>query len=113
MKLLAYILSCSLVVFGFNGLMETPDHPLSGVEVALDAGCCAEDHDCEQEEQHPGHDHTCPSGCNCCCCFHLVAIEYQIYESLLELPLIDHFRPIQDSYHYEFATHLFHPPRLG
>lgn len=111
--MLAYILACNLMLFGLNGIINIHDHATSHVEMAGESDCCTGDHDSDRDDQHAGHDHTCPSGCDCCCCYHMVAIEYQLKESAAGLPLIDHICALHDDYQFQFTTHLFHPPRIG
>lgn len=113
MKLVAYILISCLMLLGLNGFVEKPDHTQHQTEMACEMDCCASTDDCEEEEQESGHDHSCPPGCGCDCCFHIMAIEYQFLDIADVLPQMYYFGTLHNGYHFEYATPIFQPPRLG
>lgn len=113
MKLVAYIMIFSLMFLGISGFMETMDHADHQTELACEMDCCASHDDCEKEEQVPEHDHTCVPGCDCDCCLHIMALEYQFLEMAEVLPQVYYYGTSQERYHFEYITPIFQPPRLG
>ncbi len=108
MKAIAYILIVSLAFMGLNRFMHGMANPEPKAEVSCQMDCCGD----EETTEH-GSDHQCPPGCDCGCCFHLTAINYQF----MSLPGADvqtqHYGNYQDSYHFDYFIPLFQPPRLA
>ncbi|MCK5136425.1 MAG: hypothetical protein KAR19_11605 [Bacteroidales bacterium] len=113
MKITAHIIVFSLIFLGINWFMEVMEPGRLQTELTCEMDCCASHDDCEQEQEGQEHDHTCPSGCDCDCCFHIMAIEYRFltmsdveYQSC-------HYGSYFNNYFFDYYTPLFQPPRLG
>lgn len=112
MKITAYILVIGMVMIGLNRFMEVMTYSEPQSELACEMDCCHSHADCDPEEE-PGEDHSCPPGCDCSCCFHLVAIDYQFITSseLAKQPV--HYGIYSENYFFHFSNDIFQPPRLG
>ena len=100
MKAIAYILIVSLAFMGLNRFMHGMENQMPVAEASCQMDCC-------------GSDHQCPPGCDCDCCFHLTAINYQFMSLLGADMQTYHFGNYQDSYHFDYFIPLFQPPRLA
>jgi hypothetical protein len=115
MKAIAYILIVSLAFMGLNRFMHGMANPEPKAEALCHMDCCGSEDECGGDEETTDHDpdHQCLPGCDCGCCFHLTAINYQF----MSLPGADvqtyHYGNYQDSYHFDYFIPLFQPPRLG
>lgn len=96
-----------------SGHASGPDtHTRCMATCCEDGACCCSD---EQGEQ-PGQDrkdHSCPAGCDCTCHSHTMAVGFHFTSGYL--PHFSHmeYMVYTDSYAFEYAPPLFHPPRLG
>ena len=119
MKLIAYILVCSMVFLGLNRFTESLSFQDPQAEMACDMDCCESHDDCcgdeaaDDQGDQDGSDHRCPSGCDCSCCFQVVAIEYHILTFFGAAPQAAHYAAYHNSYHFEYLTPLFQPPRFS
>ena len=126
MRITAVILILGLFSIGMNRFMDIMDLYPENQEKSSLMSCChsgdhTEDHQEEAHEQssccgsdqEEDRDHHCGSSCDCTCCFHLVAISYQMTE-LPGISVLKHRYGIYyNAYDFEFNTHLLHPPRHG
>jgi len=115
MKVIAYILIVSLAFMGLNRFMHGMENPMPVAEASCQMDCCATEDDSEKDEESTEHnpDHECPPGCDCSCCFHLTAINYQFMSLAGAEMRTYHYGHFQDNYNFDFFIPLFQPPRLG
>lgn len=97
---------------GINRFMHGIEQPVHVTEMSCEMDCCDSHDDCEQEEDS-GSDQSCPSGCDCDCCFQITAIRYQFMSVPGATVQSYHFASFRNSYHFEYYTPLIHPPRLA
>lgn len=111
MKIIAYILLVCLVFMGMNRFMHGLEAQMQVADLSCEMDCCASDDDCEEEEDS-SIDHSCSPGCDCDCCFHITAIQYQF----ISIPTAEvqsyHFGNYSNNYRFEFFIPPFQPPRL-
>lgn len=121
MKLASYILITTMVLLGLNSIMEDINlHPATEVTCSCcgtnddSPECPASDYSCEKGEAgHEDDSNRCPAGCDCSCCFHLVAIEYHFLPGFVVAPLTMYYGDYSNTYHFEFQAPLFQPPRFS
>jgi len=110
MKFFAYIALVSLIFMGVNRFMHGLQPHVDAVEMACDMDCCDSHDDCEKEEDSQS-DHQCPPGCDCDCCFHITAINYQFISVLAAEVQSHYYGSYLNNYQFEFLIPLFQPPR--
>ncbi len=113
MKALASILLFGMVFLGLNRFSETVTPVQQEDEQCMMDCCCNHDDDCGDGEAD-NEQHQCPPGCDCSTCYHVVA---------LTLPFLPNFEikaqqradygSYVNSYHFEFLTPHFQPPRFS
>ncbi len=112
MRVTAYIVLFSLMVMGIHNLNDTMADPDPQVEISCEKECCKAHDDCGMEEE-PSEDHCCPSGCDCDCCYHVYALNFQFINLSSDLEQACHYGAYCNSYQFEYHPPHFHPPRLG
>ena len=113
MKVIAYILVGSLLVLGMNRFVEHMDEPVSQIDMLSDMDCCASHDGYEDKEDSNHQDHECPPGCDCDCCFQIVAIEYQFINNAVVATQSFFFGTYSNRYRFEYFTPLLEPPRFS
>ncbi len=115
MKAIAYILIVSLAFMGLNRLMHGINNHAPVAESLCSMDCCGSEDDCGEDKEATDHapDHQCPTGCDCSCCFHLTAINYQFMSLPGAHMQTYHYGHYHDNYHFDYFIPLFQPPRLG
>ena len=91
-------------------IMQLPDATEESTQVACCQHCWEQGDQQEEDERNDGHD--CYPGCGCGC-FQLTVFDFQ-FMILPGIP-VQHYEygAYINSYHFEFSTPHFEPPRLG
>jgi hypothetical protein len=113
MKITAYILIVSLVMFGLNRFIEVMSYSEPQVKLVCHTDCCPSDTDRDQKEESGKDEHSCPPGCDCNCCIQIVALEYRFLTISVLANQTLHYASDCDHYRFDFNTPVFQPPRLG
>ena len=112
MKIIAYILVINLVMLGMNRFLEVMTYAEQNSDQACEMNCCQTEHDCDAGEQGDKDEHSCPSGCDCNCCFRLVAIEYQFLTLSVTANQTMHYASFTNEYRFDYNSPVFQPPEM-
>jgi len=113
MKLASYILLCAMLFTGLYRFVESMESQCRHADVAAVMDCCDSHHDCEKKRSGKEHEHQCPPGCDCICCYHMVGIIYHHRSGAQPAPQVIHYGTLTSSYQFETREALFHPPRFS
>ena len=113
MKPIVYILIGSLLFVGVNRFLRHIDQVNVKTELVCDMDCCDTHEEVDDQNQDSDGDRACPSGCNCDCCFHIVAIEYQFLTISVVAPRVYFFGSYSNEYNFHYYTPIFEPPRFS
>jgi hypothetical protein len=113
MKVLAYIMVFSIGLLGINRFAIDTHFTHEETEqcCGMEAGnsSCA---DACGDEDNNDLTHACPNGCDCSCCYHIMAITYQFLSVPDVIQQSHHYGIYINEYHFEFYIPLFEPPRF-
>jgi hypothetical protein len=113
MKLVSYILLWAMLFTGLHRFVETMESQCRHADAAAIMDCCDSRHDCEKKSTGKEHEHRCPPGCDCICCFHIVAISYQFTSDTRPAPKVMHYGSLTSFYQFDYREAFFHPPRFS
>lgn len=115
MKAIAYILIVSLALMGLDRFVHGMENPNPLAEASCLLDCCSSDSDCGDDQENDKHkpEHQCPADCDCGCCFHFTAIQFQFMSLAGTEVQSYHYGTFRDNYHFDFLFPHFQPPRFS